>query len=183
MGKIAASKGNFDDVKETIIESFIEPEFRQQLREFLDLNTLADRFEKVNTLTMDYKAPTGQWMQARFIAKRRDENGRAVEALYVAHDITNEKNKDLKQQEFLRQALAAAQQANKAKTTFLNNMSHDIRTPMNAIIGFTSLAQTHLDNHTQVEDYLRKISTSSNHLLSLINIWMITKKLKDIMKK
>ena len=169
MGKIAASKGNFDDVKETIIESFIEPEFRQQLREFLDLNTLADRFEKVNTLTMDYKAPTGQWMQARFIAKRRDENGRAVEALYVAHDITNEKNKDLKQQEFLRQALAAAQQANKAKTTFLNNMSHDIRTPMNAIIGFTSLAQTHLDNHTQVEDYLRKISTSSNHLLSLIN--------------
>ncbi len=169
MEKIAASKGNFDDVKETIIESFIEPEFRQQLREFLDLNTLANRFENVNTLTMDYKAPTGQWMQARFIVKRRDKNGRAVEALYVAHDITNEKTKDLKQQEFLRQALAAAEQANKAKTTFLNNMSHDIRTPMNAIIGFTSLAQTHLDNHAQVEDYLCKISTSSNHLLSLIN--------------
>ncbi len=169
MGKIAASKGNFDDVKEIIIEYFIEPEFRQSLRDFLDLNTLADRFEKANTVTMDYKAPTGQWMQARFIAKRRDEQGRAVETLYVAHDITEEKTRDLKQQEFLTQALAAAQQANKAKTTFLNNMSHDIRTPMNAIIGFTSLAQTHLDDHAQVEDYLCKISTSSNHLLSLIN--------------
>ena len=169
MGKVAASKGNFDDVKETIIESFMEPEFREPLREFLNLDTLADRFEKVNTVTTDYKAPTGQWMQARFIVKRRDENGRAVETLYVARDITEEKTKDLKQQEALTHALAAAQQANRAKTTFLNSMSHDIRTPMNAIIGFTALAQTHLEDHAQVEDYLGKISTSSNHLLSLIN--------------
>lgn len=66
-------------------------------------------------------------------------------------------------------ALAAAQQANRAKTTFLNSMSHDIRTPMNAIIGFTALAQAHSDDRAQVQDYLAKISTSSTHLLSLIN--------------
>ena len=59
--------------------------------------------------------------------------------------------------------------ANRAKREFLFNMSHDIRTPMNAIIGFTSLAATHIDNKEQVLDYLKKISTSSQHLLSLIN--------------
>ena len=69
----------------------------------------------------------------------------------------------------LSQALAAAQQANKAKSTFLNSMSHDIRTPMNAIIGFTALAQTHMDDPALVQDYLAKISTSSSHLLNLIN--------------
>ncbi len=169
MGTVAARKGIFDDVKDTIIETFIEPKFREPLCEFLDLNTLADRLEKVNTVTTDYKAPTGQWIQARFIVKRRDENGRAVEALYVARNITEEKTRDLQQKETLTQALAAAEQANKAKTTFLNSVSHDIRTPMNAIIGFTTLAQTHLDDRAQVKDYLGKISISSNHLLSLIN--------------
>ena len=59
--------------------------------------------------------------------------------------------------------------ANRAKREFLFNMSHDIRTPMNAIIGFTSLAATHIDNRDQVIDYLKKISTASQHLLSLIN--------------
>ncbi len=66
-------------------------------------------------------------------------------------------------------ALEVAEKASKAKTDFLSNMSHDIRTPMNAIIGFTSLAATHIDNREQVLDYLKKISTSSQHLLSLIN--------------
>lgn len=66
-------------------------------------------------------------------------------------------------------ALQAADSANRAKTTFLNNMSHDIRTPMNAIIGYTALATTHLDNKERAQDYLAKIAQASNHLLSLIN--------------
>ncbi|MDE5601183.1 MAG: response regulator, partial [Clostridia bacterium] len=77
--------------------------------------------------------------------------------------------KEQEQKNVLSEALAQAQYANKAKTTFLNNMSHDIRTPMNAIIGFTSLAVTHIDNKEQIRDYLSKIMTSGNHLLSLIN--------------
>ena len=169
MGAVAKSSGNFNDVKDEILESFIEPEYWESMREFLDFNTLAERLKSVNTITIEYKAPTGQWMQSRIIVKRRDEDGTAREVLYVAHDITEEKLHDLKQQEALTQALAAAQQANKAKTTFLNSMSHDIRTPMNAIIGFTALAQTHSDDQAQVQDYLGKISTSSTHLLSLIN--------------
>lgn len=86
-----------------------------------------------------------------------------MEEIKALNEELNQSRKDLQM------ALAAAEHANKAKTTFLNNMSHDIRTPMNAIIGFTSLAATHIDNKEQVQGYLGKIMTSSQHLLSLIN--------------
>ena len=79
-------------------------------------------------------------------------------------------NKQLQEsQNDLKTALLQAESANSAKTAFLNNMSHDIRTPMNAIIGFTSLAASHIDHKDAVKEYLRKIQTSSEHLLSLIN--------------
>ena len=84
-------------------------------------------------------------------------------------DVTDIVREDHEQKEALAQALTAAEHANHAKTEFLNNMSHDIRTPMNAIVGFTSLAESHMDNPEQVRDYLDKISVSSQHLLSLIN--------------
>jgi len=74
-----------------------------------------------------------------------------------------------KKKEALQTALVRAEASSRSKTTFLSNMSHDIRTPMNAIIGFTALATTHLDNKEKVLDYLQKIQISSNHLLSLIN--------------
>ena len=80
------------------------------------------------------------------------------------------KNAELAEsQKALSDALVAAEHANRAKTVFLNNMSHDIRTPMNAIVGFAALAASHIDNKEQVQDYLGKISVSSQHLLSLIN--------------
>lgn len=72
-------------------------------------------------------------------------------------------------QEMLQNALSMAQSSDRAKTTFLSNMSHDIRTPMNAIVGFTELAKSHIDNKELVLDYLRKLGQSSKHLLSLIN--------------
>ncbi len=99
-----------------------------------------------------------------------DEKHEMDEKLRQALQREQEQRKKMEeQQEQLSLALAAAEQSSRAKTTFLNSMSHDIRTPMNAIIGFTALAQTHLDNKQLVEDYLSKISTSSTHLLSLIN--------------
>ena len=69
----------------------------------------------------------------------------------------------------LKDALTMAQSANRAKTAFLNNMSHDIRTPMNAVIGYTSLATTHIEETDMVRDYLKKIGSAADHLLSLIN--------------
>ena len=84
-------------------------------------------------------------------------------------DVTESMRKERAQQQQLEEALSMAQSANRAKTVFLNNMSHDIRTPMNAIIGFTGLAANHIDDKQLVKDYLSKISQSSAHLLSLIN--------------
>ena len=169
MMKTAKTSGNFDDVKEKILTAFMAEEFRPHMREFLDLNTIAERLDKVNTVVTEYKNNDGRWFQARFIVKRKDESGKVKEVLYVARESTAEKVKELEVQERLSHALASAQQASKAKSTFLNSMSHDIRTPMNAIIGFTALAKTHINNTEAVSDYLAKISTSSNHLLSLIN--------------
>ena len=80
------------------------------------------------------------------------------------------KNNELAEsQKALSDALIAAEHASRAKTVFLNNMSHDIRTPMNAIVGFTALAASHIDDKERVRDCLDKISVSSEHLLSLIN--------------
>ena len=112
-----------------------------------------------------------RWFHAAGRLSRR-EDGSPITFVGLFVDIDDEKRMEeqlRKQKVDLEDALAAAQHANRAKTTFLNNMSHDIRTPMNAIIGFTSLAAAHIDNMDQVQAYLAKITTSSNHLLSLIN--------------
>ena len=83
--------------------------------------------------------------------------------------VDEETRSEREKKALLENALSQANRANKAKSIFLSNMSHDIRTPMNAIIGFTALAMTHSDHKDQVEEYLKKIMTSGNHLLSLIN--------------
>ena len=104
------------------------------------------------------------------LRQKNEELNEEEKKVKAALEAELEKDRALREQQSqLSLALTAAQQANKAKTMFLNSMSHDIRTPMNAIIGFTALAQTHINNTEQVQDYLAKINTSSTHLLSLIN--------------
>ena len=83
--------------------------------------------------------------------------------------VLSDRTADRQANQALSDAVAAAENANRAKSTFLSNMSHDIRTPMNAIIGFTTLAVSHLDDRDRVKEYLTKILASGNHLLSLIN--------------
>ena len=94
------------------------------------------------------------------VNRRLEENNRTIER--------QRKQLETNQAE-LKDALQMAQSANRAKTAFLSNMSHDIRTPMNAIIGFTGLAASHIDDTERVKEYLKTISQSSEHLLSLIN--------------
>ena len=100
------------------------------------------------------------------LKKAKNAEMKAKKAASQAKEL-NKKLQESHQE--LETALLRAESANAAKTTFLNNMSHDIRTPMNAIIGFTSLAASHVNNKDKVKEYLSKISTSSEHLLSLIN--------------
>ena len=83
--------------------------------------------------------------------------------------VMSDRTSDRKMNQALSEAVHAAETANRAKSTFLSNMSHDIRTPMNAIIGFTTLAVSNIDDKKKVRDYLSKILSASNHLLSLIN--------------
>ena len=83
--------------------------------------------------------------------------------------VLSDRTDDKQVNQALSDAVAAAETANRAKSTFLSNMSHDIRTPMNAIIGFTTLAISNIDDKDRVKDYLAKTLASSNHLLSLIN--------------
>lgn len=84
-------------------------------------------------------------------------------------NVDEEVRKEMEQKNLLEEALLRANKANNAKSIFLSNMSHDIRTPMNAIVGFTSLALAHMDEKVKVEEYLKKIKSSSDHLLNLIN--------------
>ena len=107
---------------------------------------------------------TGEKRWFHNIAMCSEVNGKKKYIL-VMSDRTN----DWKMNQALSEAVRAAETANKAKSTFLSNMSHDIRTPMNAIIGFTTLAVSNIDDQKRVRDYLGKILSSSNHLLSLIN--------------
>ena len=107
---------------------------------------------------------TGEKRWFHNIAMGSEVNGKKKYIL-----VMSDRTSDWKMNQALSEAVRAAETANKAKSTFLSNMSHDIRTPMNAIIGFTTLAVSNIDDKNRVRDYLGKILSSSNHLLSLIN--------------
>ena len=89
--------------------------------------------------------------------------------ILLFRNITTEKSKEIEANRRLSQALTEARNANKAKTTFLFNMSHDIRTPMNAVTGFTAMAKKHIDKPEMVKKYLDKIDIAGHQLLSLVN--------------
>ena len=107
---------------------------------------------------------TGEHRWFHNIAMGSEVNGKKKYIL-----VLSDRTSDRKMNQALSEAVRAAETANRAKSTFLSNMSHDIRTPMNAIIGFTTLAVSNIDDKKRVRDYLGKILSSSNHLLSLIN--------------
>ena len=107
---------------------------------------------------------TGEKRRFHNIAMGSEVNGKKKYIL-----VMSDRTADWKMNQALSEAVRAAETANRAKSTFLSNMSHDIRTPMNAIIGFTTLAVSNIDDQKRVRDYLDKILSSSNHLLSLIN--------------
>lgn len=155
--------------QEELIRQVIAEPFQESYWKFVDISTVAKRLEERETLSFTARTVDERWMTMIIVPQGYDKDGKLCTVLVANRDVTEEKEREIAQDKNLRNALAAAEHANRAKTVFLNNMSHDIRTPMNAVIGFTALATTHIDNKELVLDYLKKIHISGQHLLSLIN--------------
>lgn len=150
------------------VNRLITEPFRQSSVDFYDSTTIAKRLEGKNSLFHTCERADGTWILSMIVPQKYDENGRVVSVLLANRDFTEEKKRELEQEEALRQEKIKAEKANEAKSIFLFNMSHDIRTPMNAILGYSQLMKKELTNPKLVH-YQEMIEQSSQLLLSIIN--------------
>ena len=145
----------------------VHPDDREKMIEAVQPSYIRKRLlteAKSSTYMRDISSGEQKWY--RFTVTRGVDSDHAGLAFT---DVTKKVEEDERRERELQQALANAKFASQSKTDFLNNLSHDIRTPMNAIVNFTDFAISRIDDKEQVKDYLSKISRSSGHLLSLIN--------------
>jgi len=161
---------SFEESMGQYIENFVYLEDQKILRQLSSLDEMKNELAKKQLYYVNYRISRGKEVEYYQLKAVRagtwdDSRGIVMGFRSVDEEIRNEMEK----KSLLEDALMQANRANRAKSVFLSNMSHDIRTPMNAIVGFTSLAMSHIDHKEQVEEYLKKIMTSGNHLLSLIN--------------
>ena len=175
------ASGDYRTLADALILPRVPEEYREDVLEKLSLAYAREHLhqsrldEMHQSYYVDYPVAYGEvkgWRRCSVMAVAHEADGELKTLVFFLQDITEQKEKEIEQQQKLQKAYELAElaeRANQAKTNFLNNMSHDIRTPMNAIIGFTTLAATHLDEKERLKDYLSKIMVSSNHLLSLIN--------------
>jgi len=130
---------------------------------------LAIEYRKLPVPGEDVPPDQCGWTRATAVLVRSDSRGRPCTVLYAAQDVTESKQKEARERQALLDAYQAANHANSAKSDFLSRMSHDIRTPMNGIMGMTSIAISHINDRARVLDCLQKITVSSRHLLNLVN--------------
>lgn len=152
------------------IQKYVHEEDRDMLREALSKERMRDEFADKRLYCTNYRMSYDnklEYFQVKAVQAGTWGEMRGV--VLGFHSVDEETRGEMEKKRLLEDALMQANQASKAKSIFLSNMSHDIRTPMNAIVGFTTLAIAHIDRKEQVQEYLEKISTSGNHLLSLIN--------------
>ncbi|MGN0244591.1 MAG: response regulator [Lachnospiraceae bacterium] len=171
-GQMVASEKRIErsyrDAWEEYVSDYVYEEDAVKVLEIVDAEQICTRLKETPEYSLDYRIMLEDglhYYEAKFVKVHGDDERHIV----GFRNIDAQMKAEQERQKILHDALVAAQHANRAKTTFLNNMSHDIRTPMNAIIGYTSLAAAHLDKKEQVRDYLGKIQTASSHLMSLIN--------------
>ena len=174
-GKTDHHEFPFDAVVAHWIDTIVYPDDRDKLREVITAENVKQVFQTKDEMVGNYRSVVdGELHHFQYSLSKVDEAGtKAILGFQNVDDIVDEHlsamRREKEKEVALQDALTVARHATRAKTTFLSNMSHDIRTPMNAIIGYTALAQAHLDDSDLVQDYLAKIHTSSTHLLSLIN--------------
>ena len=143
----------------------IVPEYLPYVEPFFDLSTLAERLRYDDSVMLEYPVKDGNWHLARFIVQTRGENGEAEQVLFAMRLYSEEKRRE----KDLMSAADAARRANEAKSEFLSRMSHDIRTPMNVIMGFTNIALQHADDPGKMKECLEKIQISGGNLQELID--------------
>lgn len=170
VNNIFENKISLKESMEQYIEEWVYEEDRETLRYAISLDTLTKELSKKQVYSVNYrKQQDGQiiYFQMKAVSAGAEDGSRGIVLGFRSVDA--DIRREMEQNTLLEAALSQANRASKAKSVFLSNMSHDIRTPMNAIVGFTNLAITHIDQKEQVSEYLKKIQTSGNHLLSLIN--------------
>ena len=151
-----------------VIEGIIAEPFVQKYIDFFDIRTMAARLYNKESMSSEFKKKNGSWFLSMIVPQSYDKNGNVTSVLIANRDVTDEKMRELRQEEELREAKLKAECANKAKSSFLFNMSHDIRTPMNAIIGYAELASRHLQETDKLGRYLEKIQICGKELLSML---------------
>lgn len=148
-----------------ICEQEVAPEYRNIIHQFVDLKTLASRLEKEDDILAEYRVADGNWHKLRIIVRKRDENGKAIQAIATIRTISETKRKELN---LFFEAEQAKREA-KIKTRFLQNMSHDMRTPLNGISGMLHMADQNPDDLELQKSTRNKIHQSLNYLISLVN--------------
>ena len=167
--KAIGNEGLLNKDTPTIVSSFIAPESKASMKDFLDLSTLSDRLRERDALCQPYLTADGLWHLGRFIVKRRHEDGSVATLLYTIHNIDEFKRTEIAYQEKLKKSAREAQIANQAKTDFLRRMSHDIRTPINGILGMIEIADNHPADIEKLQDCRHKIRQAAGTLLSLVS--------------
>ena len=167
--KILGQKGKIDDVMEQLPTAFAGLEERERYRKFLEFDTLTERLRNTNSVSIEFMGANGEWRLSRFIVKSRDAHGNAVDVLYVVRDITEEKSRELMYQKQLKESMEDAHRANLSKTAFLRRMSHDIRTPLNGIVGMIHIAEKYNNDVVKLRECRKKVLQSADYLQNLIN--------------
>ena len=161
---------SLEESMELYIEGAVYEEDREMLRAAFSSDTLKAGLEERNPYYISYRICEEdeiRYYQMKAVRAGEGKDGQGI--VLGIRSVDEEIRSEMEKKDLLESALLQANRASKAKSIFLSNMSHDIRTPMNAIVGFTALAISHIDKKEQVKEYLDKIMTSGNHLLSLIN--------------
>lgn len=169
-GSSFGEKRTLEESMELYIQNFVCDEDKEMLRKSTAVARLKEELEKKKQYYVNYRTLQNgrpEYFQMKVV--RAGEWGESHGIVLGFRSVDEEIRGEMEKKSLLESALSQANKANDAKSTFLSNMSHDIRTPMNAIVGFTDLAIARIDNKKQVESYLEKIQVSGNHLLNLIN--------------
>lgn len=167
-----SSSGSFDKLREFWLE-MVNPQDISLATEALDPDVLRrDLVLGIPYLQHEYRVNRDgveYWLQVSTLCIARDKEDSATDVLIAIQDVTEAKAREISQRQALEEAFRAAEYASQAKSDFLNSMSHDIRTPMNSIMGLTAIASMHVDDPERVRECLANITSASRHLLGLIN--------------